>query len=234
LRIRAGFRKAHWTISARAWAGGPDATLSQVLSTSGGADVLQNMIKDGAINSQEAAAYISQGQLTAAAKTRISQALLGRFFRDPAQIDRTAPSIRNKLERMAAPLAKIESDPQWSLTPTVQGAINLMEAAQAHGSGKSLGQFVKQSGLFSEQQYAPVLDMARHLQGTGANILTNAVRIYTQDARAASEEPGMFGKSDIPAPAEAFTRAVKVSSLQAKIATAEKALRAPGQTQAQL
>ena len=220
-------------IARRLDAGGPSTTLSQMLSGSGGADVLQKLIKDGAINSQESAAYISNGDLTAAAKTRISKALLGRFFRDPAQIDRIndyAPSIVNKLERMAAPLAQIESDPQWSLTPIVQGAIDMIEDAQAHSSGKSLGNFAKQSGLFGEQQYGQVLDMARHLQGTGANILTNAVRIYTQDARAAGEEPGMFGKPEVPAPAEAFSRAVKVSSLQAKIATAETALRRPNQT----
>jgi hypothetical protein len=40
----------------------------------------------------------------------------------------------------------------------------------------------------------------------------------------------MFGTPDVPAPAEAFSPAVKVSSLQAKIATAETALRRPNQT----
>ena len=53
-------------------------------------------------------------------------------------------------------------------------AIDMMEDAEAHGSGNSPAEFARQSGLFGEQQYAQVVDMARHLQGTGANILTNA------------------------------------------------------------
>ena len=56
-----------------------------------------------------------------------------RFFGDPAQIDGTALSVRNKLERMAAPLARVEGQPEWSLTPHVQGAVDLLQEAATHG-----------------------------------------------------------------------------------------------------
>jgi hypothetical protein len=74
-------------------------------------------------------------------------------------------------------------------------------------------------------------DMARNLQGTSANLLSSAVRIYAQDARVAGEDPGMFGKADGGSPEVAFSRAVKVASLESKIAAAQKALIKPGQSE---
>lgn len=184
---------------------GPDSTLYDVLSGSGGADVLLKMIDDGAIDRNEAAALVSKGQLTPAGKARVSQALLGRFFRDPAQIDRTAPSVRNKLERMAAPLAQVEDQPAWSLTPHIQGALDLLESAASHGS-KNLDDAVGQSGLLGSQMYTPqAVTLAKALQATPPKALAQAVRAYAQDARFAREGSGLFG--DPPTPAEGFEAA---------------------------
>jgi hypothetical protein len=187
---------------------GPDATLADVLGTSGGADVLQHMIDDGAIGRDEAAAYVSKGQLTPAGKARISQALVGRFFRDPAQMDRMAPAVRNKLERIAAPLAKAEEQPEWSLTPHVQSAFDLIEEAAAHGS-KNLDDVVGQGSLFGAQKYSPqAIELAKQLQGASPTALLQAVRAYAQDARFAREGSGLFGEP--PTPAQAFEAAFPV------------------------
>lgn len=194
-------------IGERLDAKGQDATLADVLEDRGGADVLQHMIDDGAISPQEAAAYVSNGKLTPAGKSRISQSLLGRFFHDPAQIDRTAPSVRNKLERIAAPLTKAEAFAGWNLTPHVQAALDLLEEARSRGSA-NLDDVVKQSGLFGEQRFTPqAITLAKAMQSMTPVQLTKAVRLYAQDAKFASEGSGLFG--DPPTAQEAFEAAFK-------------------------
>ena len=43
-------------------------------------------------------------------------------FRDPAQLDTISPKIKNKIERVAAPLASAEVG-DWNLTPRIQFAM---------------------------------------------------------------------------------------------------------------
>jgi hypothetical protein len=189
-------------IGARMDAKGPEATLAESLEGTGGADVLRSLIADGAIPPQEAAAYVSNGKLTAAGKTRISQALVGRFYHDAAQIDRTAPSVRSKLERIAAPLAQVETQAGWNLTPHVQSALDVLEDAAAHGD-KNLDDYVGQGGLFAGQTYSPqAVSLAKAMQSMTSKELTRAVREYAQDARFAAEGTGLFGEP--PTPEEAF------------------------------
>jgi hypothetical protein len=182
----------------------PDSSLAQILNSGDGADVLQRMIGDGAINPQEAAAYVSNGKLTDAGKARISKAMLGRFFRDPAQIDRTPAPVLDKLQRLAAPLAKVESQKGWSLTPHVHGALDLLEEARARGS--NLDDALSQGGLFGDQKYSTqAIALAKQLQSAAPTALTQAVRAYAQDARFAGEGSGLFGEP--PTPAQAFEAA---------------------------
>lgn len=180
----------------------PDATLQQVLTSGDGAEVLRKMIGDGAINPQEAAAYISKGALTEAGKARITKAVVGRFFQDPAQIDHTPAPIMEKLQRLAAPLAAVDGDPAWSLTPHVQGALDLIEEA-ATRHVKNLDDVMGQSGLFGDQKYSPqAVTLAKQLQSAKPLDLTRAVRSYAQDASFAKEGSGLFGEP--PTPADAF------------------------------
>jgi ddrB-like ParB superfamily domain len=184
---------------------GPDATLLEALEGKSGAEVLQNLIADGAIAPQEAAAYVSDGKLTPAGKTRISQAMLGRFFNDPAQMDRLAPSIRNKLEQIAAPLVRVENQQGWSLTPHVLSALDLLEDAAAHKSA-NLDDYLEQAGLFGNQTYSPEsVTLAKAMRSMTPTELKKAARAYAQDARFASEGTGLFGEP--PTPAEAFAAA---------------------------
>ncbi len=185
---------------------GPQATLADVMASKDGVEVLQRMIQDGAINSQEVAAYAAKGDLTPAGKARINQALLGRFFRDPMQVDTTPPEIRNRLARIAPSLTKVENDPAWTLTPTVQGALDLLEASRAHGL-PNLDDAVNQVGLLGAQEYTPrVVALAKQLQSAKPTELAQAMRTYAQDARFASEgKNGIFGAA--PTPDEAFDAA---------------------------
>lgn len=219
-------------IGARVEAMGAEGTLAKVLSGAGGVDVLNSMIRDEAISQQEAAAYLSGGNITAAGKNRISQAVLGRFFRDTDQLDRTAAPVRAKLERIAPALAKLEGDGKWNLSPTVQGALDLMEEARA--SGNNLGDFLSQTNAMGREYPARVADMARHLTSTKPSILADAVRIYGQDAAADRAPEGLFGKPEVPAPGDSLNRGVAVAKMQAKIASLAKSLKAPGQSEADL
>jgi hypothetical protein len=192
-------------IAGRLEAGGQDATLSQVLEGGGGNEVLQRLIDDGVIAPQEMAQYVDRGALTAEGKARIGKLMLGRFFRDPAQLDSTPASIRNKLERIAAPLAKVEGRGDWSLAEPLQRAMDLLEDARAHGA-KNLDDAVSQSGLFGGQTYTPeTVTLAKALQDVNPNDLTKAVRQYAQDAADAEQGPGLFGPP--PTRAEAFEAA---------------------------
>lgn len=180
-------------------AAGPDATLNDALTGKSGTAIVNRLIDDGFFSEQERPALMDgkTGVLTQAAKDRISKALLGKFFRDSDQIARTPPSIKNKLERIAAPLAKVAGNPEWDITPEVREAIDLTEYAGAHGI-RNLADVVNQSSMFGE---APrwsegAVKLAELLRDGKPNDVVAAFRKYVN-----SKEPTMFGEST---PAEAF------------------------------
>ena len=194
-------------LSAQLEARGPAATLADVLEGPAGPEVLRKLEQDGVLGTQEAAALEHNGVLTQVGKDRIAKLMLGRFFEDPESIDRTPASIRNKLERMAAPLVTVEGDRGWSLTQPVQEALKLLEDASAHGM-KNLDEYLHQGGLLTDQQYSPeAVTLAKHLQSTNPTDLGAMAREYAQDARFAAEGSGLFGEA--PTPAGAFQRAFR-------------------------
>lgn len=184
---------------------GPSATLGKVLGAPAGADILNRLINDDVITQQERAGLATGDKLTAAGKSRITQLLLGRFFHDPAQLDRMPAPIVGKLERIAAPLARLEAT-DWSLTPRIQEALSLIEESQVHGT-PNLKDFVNQSGLFKSQQVAPeVLDLATKLQKLSAAKLKEALARHAQDASFTASVGGLFGA---PTAGESFRDAFK-------------------------
>jgi len=191
-------------IAGRLEAHGPDATLANVLEGKSGAEVLNKMIEDGVISPQERAGLASGDNLTPDGKTRISRLMVGRFFKDAAQIDRISPAIKNKLERLAAPLAKAESAGEWNLTPHVQEALDLIEEARGHN--KNLDMFLKQDALLSRNPYsAESVKIAKALQDVPMRKIVDAVRRYAQDATFASAGQSLFG--DAPTPKKSFQEA---------------------------
>ena len=184
-------------IGSRLDARGPDATIAQVLEGRDGVDVLNKLIKDGVVSPQERAALADANGLTKAGKDRVSQLMVGRYFRDPAQLDTIPASIRNKVERIAAPLAQVEGRGEWTLTPHLQEALGILDRANNLGI-KNVDDFLAQDGLFGKQQYSPeTVRLAQVLQRMKPTELTAAARQYAQDATfAAKGETTMFG----PAP----------------------------------
>jgi hypothetical protein len=187
-------------IAARMDKEGPDATLVQTLDGRAGLDVMENLTRDGVISPQEHAKLSTGSKLTKAGKDRISGLMLGRFFTDAKQLDSLSDSMRNKMERIAAPLARIEGIPEYSLAGHMREGLALLEDADAHGAA-TLDDYLAQQGLFSSHEYAPeAIALARALKTRNPVALTNAVRAYATRAKYAKEfqGEGMFG--DIPTP----------------------------------
>jgi len=192
-------------VAARLEAEGGASTLSDILNGKPGAEVLNRLIADGVITPQERAGYASGDALTDAGRERISKLLVGRFFRDPAQMDRMPALVRNRLEHIAAPLARVEGYPEWNLTPKIQDSLDLLEQAKLHNA-KTLDDFVKQNGLFGGEQYPPdVVSMAKALQKMPMTQLRQAVHQYSQDAQFAMGGESLFG--EVPTPLQSFQEA---------------------------
>jgi len=213
-------------VAARLDSVGANATVADVLQGKGGGDVLAKLVGDGVVSPQEQAAFVtSEGELTPAGKSRISALMVGRFFRDPAQLDAIAPSVRNQVERIAAPLAQVESLPDWNLTPTIKKALVLIREAEKLGV-KNLDDYITQQGMFGKENLgADVIDMAHALKSGGAESVKAGARQYAEEAVHASKSggSGMFG--DLPTPAQSFQDAFSAEAIAARTA-AIKAARA--------
>jgi hypothetical protein len=203
-------------LGSRLEAKGPDATLADALEGTSGTQVLDRLIDDGVVSPQERAEYVDGPNLTQDGKARISRLMLGRFFEDPSQLDRTPLSIRAKLARVAAPLAQVEGKGEWSLAEPMHQALNLIEAAGGHGL--TLNDYLQQGGLFTKQEYGPqAVTLAKRLQNMTQLQLTQAARQYAQDAQFAGHGEGLFGKP--PSPDEAFQTAFGVKGLPQEAGT---------------
>ena len=133
--------------------------------------------------------------------------MVGRYFRNSAQLETIPAALRNKVERIAAPLAQADAVEGWSLTERVQDAIELLEKARAHEA--KLDDFLKQSGLFGSEEFpAETVALANAMQRLTPKELTAAMRQYAGDAVEAAKGEGLFGAP--PTPEESFRAALAV------------------------
>ena len=173
-------------------AAGPSATLNDALTGKSGTAIVNRLIAEGFFSEQERPALMDgkTGAVTQLAKDRIGKALVGQFFRDSDQIARTPAAIRGKLERVAAPLAKVQGNADWDLTPAIREAVDLVEYASAHGI-KNLGDVVAQQSMFGDTPWkSDAVTLAGWLRDAKPNDLVPAVRGYVGD-----REPTMFGET---------------------------------------
>src|SRR5579872_5132538 len=174
---------------------GPDGTLAQALEGRGGPDIVNRLVSDGVITTQERPQFIDdRGMLTADGKQRISKLLIGRLFETPDQFEATPPALRNKLERIVAPLARLQGRPDWDLSSQVGQALDVLAEARAHGIS-NLQDLVSQQDMFAgSQRIAPdVLSLAQRLKDDGPRKLAQAFSQYAQDERLSRPgEPATF------------------------------------------
>jgi hypothetical protein len=213
-------------MAGRLEAKGPEASVADVLQGKAGGEVLEKLVNDGVVSPQEKAAFVnSDNELTPAGKARISALLVGRFFRDPAQLDTIAPSIRGRIERMAAPLASVESKPGWDLTPHIQDALEILERSRQL-KVSNVDDLIRQEGLFGRDKYSPQgVTLAKALQGFKSQNLTKAARTYAEDAAFAGKGVSMFG--DAPTPEGSFAAFEKEPAPEAPSAKNSLAPKAP-------
>lgn len=187
-------------IADRMDAAGPDATLNKVLSGPEGLGIYNRLIKDGIVTPVEQAGYVHQGNLTDAAKIRIGKVLLGQFVDEPAMLDRLAKPVRNKLERIAAPLVKADTMPGWEMTPRIKKALALLDDLKDDPTAlKNLDPTIqdKQTVIGGERQYSPeAIALAKGINRAQMGEVIKAAREYADHAVEAGKTPSMFG----PAP----------------------------------
>ena len=185
-------------VAARLEAKGSDATVAQILEGKGGLEVLDRLVSDGVVSPQERAAFADNEELTEAGRDRVAALMVGRFFESPKQLETVPASIRNQVERIAAPLAQVESSPEWSLTPHVRQALNIIDAADKLHV-RNLDDFIKQDGLFGAEKYSPeAITLAHALKGMKAEALKRAARQYAEDASYANKGNALFGANPTP------------------------------------
>jgi hypothetical protein len=186
---------------------GDDSTLAQALSGEKGDEILESLVTDGVLTRQEKAGLVDdRGQLTPAAKDRVAKALVGRLYDAPADYARSAPETRNKLEKIAPQVLRVEDRPEWALTQPVREAVNILADAKTHGV-KNLSDLAKQTGLSGETKgySAEGLAVATKLR-QGEKAAVKAFRQYANDSEL-SREGAQAPFWEPPTRAEAFEAA---------------------------
>lgn len=184
---------------------GDEGTLAGALRGDDGAEVLNGLVKDGVLTTQEKGGYLDdRGNLTPEAKARIGKALVGRLYDSPAEFRETTPEMRGKLERIAPQILRVEGRPGWAITDTLRDAVALADEARAHKL--SVDEQVKQSGIWSNRRYAPEsVQVARALEQSPVKAAA-PFRRYAND-EALSRPGAQTGIFTPPTQPEAFADA---------------------------
>ena len=188
---------------------GPDATLNDALTGKTGTEIANRLISEGFFSEQERPSLMDgkTGALTQSAKDRISKALLGQFFRDADQIERTPANVKNKLERIVAPLVKVRQNEAFDIRDDIRDAIDAMEYKRAQGFSTYEDAY-GQGGLFSDR-VNPVTPRSAYfatlLEDFTPNEITALARKYATNT---VPEEGMFGSYN-PTPKSAMVDAVR-------------------------
>jgi hypothetical protein len=192
---------------------GPDATLAQIVQGDAGPQIIERLIADDVISSQEIGELVQKGRLTPAGSERVQKLIVARYFNDATHLDNVTAAVRGKLEKVAAPLMRVEGVPEWDLKPHVQQAMELLEAKRTSGAG-TVDDYIGQLGLLADQDFTPVAQaLAKQLESVNPTELVKKMRAYADEMQHSDnyEGPGMFG--DIPEPAtprDAFVKAFGV------------------------
>ncbi|HPT26934.1 MAG TPA: hypothetical protein PLZ95_10980, partial [Bryobacteraceae bacterium] len=217
---------------------GPEGTLSQAMEGRGGADFINRLMEDGVVTQQEKPRLLNaDGSLTAEGKGRVSRLMVARLFEDAQQLDAAAPELKQKLERVVAPLSRVAGRNGWDITPQVRAAVRLLEEARRRDV--TVDDLAGQRGLFGAGEYSDeAAAIARKLQGKPTEA-ARAFRQFAKEADLASEEQPMLGMEP-PTAQDAFQAAFGVQSsprpvglldrLDAEGKSASERLRARGVT----
>ena len=183
---------------------GPEGTLAKALEGDA-RPLVERLVDDGVITTQEKPRLLNaNGTLTQEGKARISRLLLGRLFEDARHFDETAPSLRNKLERIIAPLVRVEGIEGWDITEHVKQAVRIADEAQKRDM--SVDELVSQGALFGDRGYSDqAIAIARVLERK-PTLVARSFRQYAAEADLSRAEQGMLGMEP-PTPEDSFRAA---------------------------
>jgi hypothetical protein len=205
---------------------GPDATLTDILNSARGGDIVNYLIKSNLFTETERPLLLDAktGAVTSEAKQRIAKMLLGGLFKDSRDFQDSPPSLRNKLERVAPILKALEGRGEWNLTPDVKQALEMMSFERDYGrafgikpgesfliknaKSEAAGQREYQGGIFDEPGEQPKIpEISERARRIGVFISQNSPRAITaafRDFAEKSNEKSLFGE---PNPDESFAAA---------------------------
>lgn len=189
-------------IVARLEDSGEGGTLADALRGDNGAEIINALVADGVITEGEKNAYVDErDQLTTEGKARIAKALVGRLFETSEQYANTPPEMRNKLERIAPQILRVEGRRGWALTGTVREALAVIEDARIHKI-KSLDDLARQTTMDARRYSPEAIALAKALQ-QGPLKAAAAFRRYAND-EALSRDGGQATFFAPPTQSEAF------------------------------
>lgn len=190
---------------------GEDGSLADVLRGRGGAEILNQLIKDGVITVEERAGMVEEreggDELTPEAKRRIAQALIGRLFEDSTQYENSPPALRSKLERIAPHALRSEGREGWGLKSAIREALVLLEDFYAHRGVRTIDNLIRQETIGEKREYSPqAVALAKVLEEQGPLAAARAFRAYA-NMEAESREGAQASFFEPPSQEEAFREA---------------------------
>lgn len=200
---------------------GEDGSLAKALASDDGIDIVNRLVADGAIAERERPQYVADGKVTPEGKTRLGRLMIGRLFSDVNQFDETPAGIKNKLERIVSPLARLEARPEWdaSMNANIRGALQVMQEAASRDFSK-LEDLDSQQGMFGARKFGPdAYRWAYVLKNNSMRALGNAFKAYAE--RESRSRPDTTADMFAPPPvsqAEAFAETIgKLKNIDRKI-----------------
>jgi hypothetical protein len=180
-----------------------EATLRDVLRDRPN-DILGILRRDGVVNAQNAAQWVSDGQLTSQAKERIEGMFVGRIFENEARYEGTTPELVHKIERAAPYLMRVAGlNPALDVTQTVRGAIDLLNDARRRGI--PLSDLTAQGSMFGGPQADPFsAAMAALLEQSTQKAIAARFKSWANYAAVDPRQMAMFGTK----PTEEGARAI--------------------------
>lgn len=177
---------------------GEEATITKLIASPNQAgELFRRLMADGVISKQDQRKYYNPdtSKFTDQGKLFIENAIMGNVINDAELLDGMTPSIRQKLARALAPLARMKaSNKEWNLVPTIKKSIELINEAHAEGERTAayLKTLEKQVSMFSAPREIPstVKSLAKFLDESTQTEIKRAFTRWADEATRGSSNQG--------------------------------------------
>lgn len=185
---------------------GGDATLRELLRERG-KDVLNILIRDGAITERERPQFVdtATGGLSEEGKTFVERALLGSIVDDPRLMDAAPKSTLARLDGSLAAISSLSPRTDaYNIIPLIREAIR--DHAEIAQRGAKVDDYLAQAGLFGDGR-DPAVDAMVRLLAEKPTAVKAKFRQFAQDANFDQQGQGTLLLGEQPSPSSAFNAA---------------------------